>query len=816
LPTAPSPKPGIAGKTVVSLASVAKAPPPIPKTTQEVKVVKADNPAVIKQPPKVISARPPGTPVSVVKDEASTPDLVRVRSNAPPRLKSGSKKTTARLLIPSIKLNQPVPEPVVEEEVPGESIILGPGDTVQESPVRPPRIVEKLVAPPLPTPEEKPPVETPVPTPAIEVAKPLVILPPIVPVAEAATTLQPPVLLSKPENKVETSAPVVPPPLLESKSAEAPASTGVHVVPKMSSGEAAAAEKLRPPPQLPHQGGAPASVLPAPVIPQETRAIPRVPSLISEEAKTGGTPPPALPSKSPPPILPEPKLADPIIEPAKPAAPVVTAKVVPPPLEPLLKATKQLLAKPDESKPALKPAVFPNRALANPKVSGPITPLVVVEKEKASVVAPPPITAKTEDGKLHAPVELPHKTPEKPASVLPPKEKAPLPLTRVERAKKRRVWEMVFFYVVMLAVGAGLYFGMIHFTQETRVEGQVIPPAGMSLSDEVWIVNEFRQQTADIAEDALRDRTPKLQEIHERQDHVQRVQADIAMREERIRLLQAQIQSAKDEEGSVVKQARDDAQQLWDGPGAELDDEYNSRQSSLREAISNRAKSLDLKYAPDPAYNAPEVWANAYRLALYEVPKGVDSAKEYTWLNDQMKQWRDFVKAQDDKREQLREQAAQIKMAPAAKLTDLNNKIEELQHRIESTQAEEDPLKPELQQAQTDLTESQTEEANIDPKYYKELSDLPSGSIIKRLPLESNGRFTWGNLENDSPYAEGEIEKHFWIFARATRPDGREYWALGRFSIAKNHIVGLLIEPDSFVSTKAMLRPDLSPDEQAQ
>jgi len=804
---------------VVALSAVAKAPPPVPikQPAPEVKLVRTDDNADLKQPPKVVTARAPGTPVPVVKDDSSAPDLVRVRSNTPPMQKSGSKKTTARLLIPSIKLNQPVPEPVVEEEVPGESIILGPGDVIQEPPALPPRPVDQPAVSSPPAQEEKPSAEEPLPESKANKVQPLVVLPPIIPVTEATTTLQPPVILSKAEVAAHAPAPVRPPPLPAPKQGETPGSAGLHVAPKMMATEAIVpAEKLRPPPQLPHEGSAPASILPPPITRQETKAILRAPALIPEEPKTGGVLPPALPSKSAPVAPSEAKISGPITEPEKAAAPIVTSKGAPPPLEPR-KATKQLLAKPEESKPALKPAVLPNRALANPKVSEPTEPLVVVDsKDKASAVVPPPITPKPEEGKLHAPVELPHKTAEKPASVLPPREKAPLPLTRVERAKKRRVWEMVVFYVVMLAVGGGLYFGMIRFTQETRVEGQVIPPQGMPLSDEVWIVNEFRQQTADIAEDALKDRTPLLQEMHERQDHVQRVQADIAMREERIRLLQAQIQSAKDEENSVVKDARDQAQQLWDGPGAELDDTYNSRQRSLQNEIANRANSLNLKYAPDPAYNAPEVWANAYRLALYEVPTGVDSAKEYTWLNDQMKQWRDFVKAQDDKREQLREQAAQIKMAPAAKLADLNAKIEQLQHRIESTQSEEDPLKPELQQAQSDFAESQTEESNIDPKYYKELSALPSGSIIKRLPLEPNGRFTWSNLENDSPYAEGETEHHFWIFARATRPDGREYWALGRFSITKNHTIGLLIEPDSFISTKVMLRPDLSPDEQAQ
>jgi outer membrane murein-binding lipoprotein Lpp len=304
-----------------------------------------------------------------------------------------------------------------------------------------------------------------------------------------------------------------------------------------------------------------------------------------------------------------------------------------------------------------------------------------------------------------------------------------------------------------------------------------------------------------------------MQEIQERQDHVQHAQADIALREERIRLLSEQIQADKDELADIGKQARDATQAIWDGPGTELDNEYAQKLNDLQKAIADRAKSLKLDYQPDNTYNSPEVWANAYRLALYGVT-GVDSAKELQWLDDQMKQWRDFLKTLDDRKEQLREKAAQITVAPATKISDLNAKIEELQSRVDTTVSEEDPIKSELQQAQTDLAQAQASDDGLDDKYYKELNALPGENINKHIPLLPNGRFSW--VEEENSFAEGENEHHYWIFARATRTDGRQYWALGQFTIAKDHKVDLLIEPDSFISTKAILRPNLSPEEQAQ
>jgi len=391
------------------------------------------------------------------------------------------------------------------------------------------------------------------------------------------------------------------------------------------------------------------------------------------------------------------------------------------------------------------------------------------------------------------------------------------PASRAARARKRRLVSTIFFYVLFLGVVLpAVYLLGIHFGRETRVEGQVIPPPGMQLSDEVWIVSDFRELASGIASDLADKRAPVLQEIQERQDHVQHAQADIAAREERIRLIQEEIDAAKDEIASMLKQAHDASQRIWDGPGASLENEYQSRLNALQAAISDRAKSLKLNYQPDPTYSSPEVWANAYRLALYETPPGVDGVKEHQWIEDQLTAWRAFTKTYDDRKQKLQLQAASVQLSPIPRVNDLTARMDDLQHRIDSTLSEEDPLKAELQQAQTDLSQSQTEEASLDAQYYKELYALPESSITKHLPLAPNGRFTWSHLENDSPFAEGEKAHDYWLFSRATRADGRQYWALIHFSIDKDSTLPIMLEPSTFVSTKAILRPDLSPDEQQQ
>ena len=546
----------------------------------------------------------------------------------------------------------------------------------------------------------------------------------------------------------------------------------------------------------------------APPASPESAAVQKVPALIQPDMPPLKALPPPLP-----PVI---KIPDNWLK--KKSAPLVVSSTAPkpPPVPPMI-----------EAKPALKTTVLPKRALPLP----PETPADAT----APVVEPPGIaegkeSAEKTDAPLPATPVSETKSPSSPEKenvgeaiglaqpVLPlpvlSKTKTETPKTRAERAKRRRFLEIVVFWGALVPITVILLFvGSLYFGRDTRVEGQVIPPSGMTLSNEMWIVTDFSSLASGIAEDLAAERIPLEQDIQEKQDHVQRAQADVAAREERIRLIDQEIQAAKDDINGVIKESRDATQAVWDGEGSQIDAEYQTRFDQLKNDIASRAKTLKLNYQPDPNFDSPEVWANSYRLALYTVPAGVDGVKEHQWISDEMKQWRDFLKSLDDRKEQLREKAAQLKLAPAPKIADLNTKIEDLQQRSDATAAEEVPLKAELQVAQDELAQAQAADAVLDDKYYKQLDALPAEAITKHIPVQTNGRFTW---VDDDVFAEGENEHHYWIFSRAIRADGRQYWALHPFTISKNQTVELTIEPGGFISTKAILRPNLSPDEQDQ
>jgi peptidoglycan hydrolase CwlO-like protein len=824
-----TPKPVVPAPAPVPEAKAPEAkplPPPLlpPKSAEPVKVAPALQPPKPGEPAKAAPPLLPPRPVDAAKAAMrKTSPIILNQPGAPPHPKGEMKKSN-RISIHAPAPQAPSPDESIFADLPEST----PAPVKDEG-------WKRLETGELPAAkgdlsnvfersQRLLPQPTPVPVPKIVPPQPLVgkekppVAPPLTPPA-AVTAKGEPVLNPQP-TPLPVAAPVAPP---------APAPAPIVVAPPLV--------------DKPHEE--PVTRLP----------LPHLPAAAPEPVVETPAPAPAL--------LVEPPMQKKAVDepaPAPPAAPAAAARPasLPPPLPPakpkenlkntgriLLSSTSKLTPPvAPESKPALRPAVLPKRATQRIALSE----LPGAAPIAAAKDAPAPATPKVEDAALKggppplaaAPkIEAPAPTPE-PAAKSPAatpsavttaevaatgaalattavateaftkKPRTDLPLTRVERAKTRRRRGIIAFWLLVPLVAAALFFGIRNFGRDTRMEGQVIPPDGMTLCDEVWIVSDFRSLAAGVADDLAKERVPLQQEIQERQDHVQRVQADIASREERIRFLNEGIQAAKDEITAVVKKSRDETQAIWDGEGAEIDQDYEAKIDALKHTIADRAASLKLPYTPDPQYPSPEVWANAYRLALYQTPPGVDGVKEHQWIGDQMKQWRDFEKSLDDRKEALREKAAQLKLEPAPKIADLNAKIDDLGQRVQGTEAEEEPLKAELQQAQGDLAEAQAAEATLDEKYYGQLDALPSENISYHIPVRPNGRFTW---VPDNAFPAGEERHIYWIFARAIRADGRQYWSLQQFPMERDKRTETMIEPGSFVSTKAILRPNLSPDE---
>jgi len=770
-----------------------------PKTAAPAFVSLVPKPAVVPDKSEPAKVAPPLQPPKAV-EPAKAPELP----------KSEKKKTGI------IKLNTPEPEKPAAKAKAGESIF----DEIPEPAAPPvPEGWNKLHTGELPSPAGGLRKEDPKPD-----AKSSAVVPPLAnePAAKAEPTLNPAPVELHSAHPVQHA-----PPLLEKEKdhEEKP-------------------DKLAPP-HLPDSGHSPASSLKMPEVGPLPKApeMPKAPELKKDEPRKDEATKPAEAKSS---------AGAPAALPVDPAKDKTKLKKT----GPIMLATTTRIPIPGvgEGKPALRPAVLPSRmktaaeiAAAStaagaaeitakagavesaPKTDSPAKPETKLESSKTE---PSKEEAKKEEAKKDLPkIELPANKPltesevaaatsaaagsAAVAAVLAEKKKKapPLPPTRAERAKRRQYRGVIAFWVLVPIVAGLLLFGILYFGRDTRVEGQVIPPAGMSVADEVWIVSDFKSLAGGVADDDARERVPIQLAMQEAQDHVQRVQADIASREERIRLIRDNIQAAKDDINNVVKKSQTDSQSIYDNMGRELDSEYNSKMAALKSAISGRAATLKLNYQPDPAFPSPEVWANAYRLALYETPPGVDGVKEHQWIADQMKGWRDFQKSMDDRYQQMRSQAADLRQANGPHITDVNAKIDDLNGRITAAQAEEDPLKAELTQAQADLAAAQKRDTTLDDSFYGELYALPAENISYRIPIRPDGRFTW---VPDHPFGEGETEHHYILFSRALRGDGRQYWSMHPFTLKKNETTEITLEPGGYESAKQILRPNLTPDEVEQ
>jgi hypothetical protein len=124
------------------------------------------------------------------------------------------------------------------------------------------------------------------------------------------------------------------------------------------------------------------------------------------------------------------------------------------------------------------------------------------------------------------------------------------------------------------------------------------------------------------------------------------------------------------------------------------------------------------------------------------------------------------------------------------------------------------PILHEQEQDQEDINTVETTLVGYEPKYMQELSGVPAQYILKKLLIQPDGRFEWQHEDKDQKFAEGEKFHRHWLFFRAIRnSDGREFWSLVQVIVEKNETLQVAVLPGSFQDLRALLRPDLQPNE---
>jgi TolA-binding protein len=388
------------------------------------------------------------------------------------------------------------------------------------------------------------------------------------------------------------------------------------------------------------------------------------------------------------------------------------------------------------------------------------------------------------------------------------------PVSREQRSRRARMAGALFFYAILLfVVCPSAYFTFLGSSLDTRLDGQVIPPSGTTLHSEVWVVSEFPDLHG-YSDDLMNQRAPVLQKIAEMNQKLNQVKDDIAARTARLRLLQAQQDETRQQIAKIVVSAKQSAGAIWANSGAALDAEYTAKLATVKSDIQQHANALKIDYQTNDDFEFPDAWANAFRLAMYGVPPSSKKLEELKWLDGELVDWHSFEAGYYAKKETIKDQVSQTLASNSQAVAQINQQIDDLNRKIGETTDDLQPILHEQEQDQEDINNVENTLVSYEPKYMQELSGVPAQYVLKKLPIKPDGRFEWLHEDKDQKFAEGEKFHRHWLFFRAIRDsDGREFWSLAQVIVTKNDTLEVAVLPGSFQNLRALLRPDLSPDE---
>jgi peptidoglycan hydrolase CwlO-like protein len=374
-------------------------------------------------------------------------------------------------------------------------------------------------------------------------------------------------------------------------------------------------------------------------------------------------------------------------------------------------------------------------------------------------------------------------------------EAEPLPPTR------RSLLSRVLFVLLVCGSFTGLAYYTYFQWRETQVIGVVVlPKEGGYAIQEVAIVQDFSTEALRTAADLYYERAPLVREIQEKQQIVSRVQADLAGRQERIKLLREQIDTAHKDIDAVIRDAREASKKVWTDEGAKLDREYDERMSAFKNAVENRARELNLPYDPATDIQSPEVWVNAFRLSLYDAPASVNGAEQRIWAESQLNAWKAYNKEWEDRVTKLKAEVERIQTAPKERIDEINRRIATLNARVDETTTEIEPLQRELDLNQKSLDLILAEERSLDNEYYGRILKAPG---VRHHTFDfdaATGEFRWRNIQK-TPFRPGI----YTLWVRVIR-DNIEYWSLVNIPIYPYVKTVVVIQPTALVPVVEILR----------
>jgi hypothetical protein len=389
-----------------------------------------------------------------------------------------------------------------------------------------------------------------------------------------------------------------------------------------------------------------------------------------------------------------------------------------------------------------------------------------------------------------APVHFPDVTP-------------PEPPRRRIHFKKR--WLFILLVLALIGGGILLYFA----SRETKFKATVAV-TGVQIQPEAYVVYDFSDRVDMIRRDLAKREAPFRELLMGTMADIQAAKADLAGRQQRKKLLLDALEQDRAEIPKIINDGQARLRKLWEDKGKELDQEYADAKAAVNKQIEDRAKNLGLKYQKPEDLDAPEVAANAFRLALYGAPDTIDSAKERLWTEQLLKEWREGEKVWSAKLIEVRKQADAMRASTQPKIESIEDRISQLQTEVESLNDDLADFDSEIARHEARASEVQTQLNAVFVPFYTDLLQAPSDYRVTTLQIGSDGLIEVRNLDDkDEAFKPGKYQ----LFIRGVK-DGIEVWALKPFDLIKHQTTTVNVVDADFQPASVLLKQGETKKEQ--
>lgn len=376
------------------------------------------------------------------------------------------------------------------------------------------------------------------------------------------------------------------------------------------------------------------------------------------------------------------------------------------------------------------------------------------------------------------------------------------PVVRDEKEEKKRR-NIVAAFKIALALIFFVVAGVLVFLslRETRVKIAINTSAGYEVEPEVLVVGDFQERIDLLKRDLQRREEPLRKAVAAIDQDLSAAKADYAGRAAKRKLLVDAMIKDKQEIPAILEGAQKSLEKLWREDADNLDAEYERKKDGFNQEIAAKAKKLNLaQYAPSDELDAPEIAVNAFRLALYSAPDGVDTAKERAWAEERLKSWRKFEEDWSERQLKIKQEADTLRQTVQPEIDEVKGRVVVRQEEIAAIEAEIDEFGKEVARHEEKKKDSQEELGAVMQPFYQDLLKAPNDYVLTKWPVEKLGLVDIRNLDRDPNFPPGEYR----ILVRGKKK-GADYWALKTFTVKKYKTTQVILEDTDFVPVKSLL-----------